>query len=135
MALLFFQRIFSLGWFAPIRYTALMLTRLQRRLQREKKIISVMVEMYCHDVHHSSAGLCPGCGGALGYANRRIDKCRFKENKPTCSVCPVHCFRPPAKDTITTIMRYAGPRMAWRHPILSLTHFWDKFRLRSHPEL
>ncbi len=112
-----------------------MSNRLQRRLLREKKIISVMMEMYCHDIHRTPTGLCTECDGALSYANRHIDKCPFKENKPTCSVCPVHCFRAPTKDVITTIMRYAGPRMAWRHPLLSITHFWDKFRLRSHPEL
>jgi hypothetical protein len=25
-------------------------------------------------------------------------------------------------------MRYAGPRMAWRHPLLSLRHWLDGFR-------
>jgi hypothetical protein len=27
-----------------------------------------------------------------------------------------------------TVMRYAGPRMLWRHPILSLRHWLDGFR-------
>lgn len=99
-----------------------------KRLVREKKIISVMVNMYCRDVHHSPGALCADCSDALQYANRHIDRCPFKEEKPTCSICIVHCFRAPQKDTIKTIMRYAGPRMAWRHPLLSITHFFDKFR-------
>lgn len=98
------------------------------RLSREKRIIFVMVHMYCRDVHHTQNELCPDCLDALQYANRHIDRCPFKTEKPTCSVCTVHCFRPPQKDTIKTIMRYAGPRMAWRHPLLSITHFFDKFR-------
>jgi hypothetical protein len=30
-------------------------------------------------------------------------------------------------------MRYAGPRMAWRHPWLSLAHVLDKLRRVEHP--
>jgi len=26
------------------------------------------------------------------------------------------------------VMRYAGPRMVWQHPILSLRHWFDGFR-------
>jgi hypothetical protein len=29
------------------------------------------------------------------------------------------------RERIRAVMRYAGPRMSYRHPILTLFHFWD----------
>jgi hypothetical protein len=31
------------------------------------------------------------------------------------------------------VMRFAGPRMTWRHPLRSLCHVLDKFRRVEHP--
>jgi hypothetical protein len=31
------------------------------------------------------------------------------------------------------VMRFAGPRMAWRHPWRALNHLFDKFRKVEHP--
>ncbi len=28
------------------------------------------------------------------YADKRLDKCVFGENKPACKQCPVHCYQP-----------------------------------------
>jgi hypothetical protein len=32
------------------------------------------------------------------------------------------------REKIRVVMRYAGPRMTFRHPILTLFHFIDKMR-------
>jgi hypothetical protein len=29
------------------------------------------------------------------------------------------------REQVRAVMRYAGPRMLWRHPILALEHLWD----------
>jgi len=45
-----------------------------------------------------------------------------------CSLCPVHCYSQTNRERIRTVMGYAGPRMLWRHPWLTLLHFRDKQR-------
>jgi hypothetical protein len=52
----------------------------------------------------------------------RLAKCPFQENKSTCANCTVHCYKPDMRQRVRAVMRYAGPRMMWRHPILALTH-------------
>jgi hypothetical protein len=44
-------------------------------------------------------------------------------------MCPVHCFKPEMREKIKTVMRFSGPLMIYRHPIIGLQHLW--FRLRS----
>lgn len=62
------------------------------------------------------------------YADKRLDKCVFGENKPACKQCPVHCYQPAKREEMKQIMRWAGPRMLWRHPILTVRHLLDDRR-------
>ena len=93
-----------------------------------------MLEVYCAG-HHGikGASLCAACNEFLGYVQRRIDKCPYGESKPTCAGCPIHCYKRVQREKARAIMRYAGPRMTWRHPWLSLTHVLDKLRRVEHP--
>ena len=104
------------------------------RLRREYVTMQRMVEIYCAG-HHRLNGtpLCATCNEFLGYVQRRIDKCPYGENKPTCARCPIHCYKHAQREKARAIMRYAGPRMMWRHPWLSLTHTLDKLRKVEHP--
>jgi hypothetical protein len=97
-----------------------------RRIRREKKTISIMIEMYCRD-HHGTAqpSLCGKCGALRAYAMQRIDKCPFCLAKPTCANCPIHCYKPDRREEVRQVMRYAGPRMLKRHPVLALLHIID----------
>jgi hypothetical protein len=53
------------------------------RLRREQRTISVMIELYCRYHHRDvAAPLCPECGRLLAYAERRLARCRFGEQKP-----------------------------------------------------
>ncbi|MBC7294140.1 MAG: nitrous oxide-stimulated promoter family protein [Thermoleophilia bacterium] len=72
--------------------------------------------------------LCPHCTDLLAYAEARLARCRFGEDKPVCSQCPVHCFKPTRREEIRVVMRYVGPRMARRRPYLALMHLWDRRR-------
>ncbi|HWH70974.1 MAG TPA: nitrous oxide-stimulated promoter family protein [Candidatus Sulfotelmatobacter sp.] len=99
-----------------------------KRLAREWQTIAAMVQCYCRDHHQAGAGLCPECQGLLDYATLRLDRCRFGAEKPTCAKCPVHCYQRDRREQVKTIMRYAGPRMLWQHPILSLRHWLDGFK-------
>ena len=62
------------------------------------------------------------------YAQKRLDKCVFGEEKPACKQCPVHCYQPAKREEMKQIMRWAGPRMLWRHPILTVRHLVDDKR-------
>ena len=86
------------------------------RMERERETVEAMIEIYCHQQHGTSDGLCPGCETLGQYARQRLQKCPFQEGKTTCAKCPVHCYRPKMRQSIRDVMRYAGPRMLYRHP-------------------
>jgi hypothetical protein len=98
------------------------------RLAREWKTMTTMTRIYCRDHHHPADGLCADCEQFLSYANARLERCRFGAEKPTCAKCPVHCYQRERREQVRVIMRHAGPRMVWQHPILSLRHWLDGFR-------
>ncbi len=97
----------------------------ETRLAREARTIEAMVHLHCHDHHDGRQGLCPACRELVAYAHRRLERCPFGESKPTCARCPVHCYRPDMREQVRAVMRYAGPRMLWRHPLLALQHLLD----------
>ena len=103
----------------------------QRRLAREWKTVTAMVRIHCRD-HHGRA-LCGECEDLLGYVRLRLDRCRFGEDKPPCAKCPVHCYQRDRRQQIQEVMRYAGPRMVWQHPWLSLRHLLDGAKWRRPP--
>ena len=87
-----------------------------------------MVAMYCKAHHRRGEGLCEECAGLLAYALERLGKCPFGAEKPTCAHCPIHCYKPERRQAAREVMRYAGPRMLWRHPFLALMHLIDGSR-------
>jgi len=89
---------------------------IKKRLARERLTMSKMVGIYCA-AHH----------------DRRLRKCPYGNEKPTCANCPVHCYKPARKEQAREIMRYAGPRMLLRHPLLAIAHQLDGFRKATHP--
>ena len=97
------------------------------RVAREGKTVRVMISLYCKH-HHQDNKLCAECVELTDYALERLEKCPFREGKTVCSKCPVHCFQPLMREKIRAVMRYAGPRMTHRHPILTLFHFIDRIR-------
>ena len=99
-----------------------------KRLAREWKTMSAMVRIFCRDHHHPGEGLCDECRQFLDYAGVRLERCRFGGEKPTCAKCPVHCYQRDRREQARVVMRYAGPRMMWEHPIMSLRHWLDGFR-------
>jgi hypothetical protein len=98
------------------------------RLAREWQTMVAMVKIYCRDHHHPEGGLCTECEQFLSYASLRLERCRFGEEKPTCAKCPVHCYQRERREQARVVMRYAGPRMLWEHPIMSLRHWLDGYR-------
>ena len=47
--------------------------------------------------------------------------------KISCELCQNHCYAPEMQERIREVMRYAGPRMIWHHPIAAIRHLATKF--------
>jgi hypothetical protein len=96
------------------------------RRARELTIIRAMVRLYCRGhAHADRTPLCPDCAELLDYATRRLERCVFGDAKPTCANCTVHCYKASMRERIRVVMRWAGPRMLWRHPVLAVRHMID----------
>lgn len=100
----------------------------QARLAREWQTMVAMVRIYCRDQHRTCGELCAECEQFLSYANVRLERCHFGQEKPTCAKCPVHCYQHDRREQARVIMRHSGPRMVWKHPFMSLRHWLDGFR-------
>ena len=101
------------------------------RIRRELETVQAMIGIYCQGQHQTTDALCATCQALWDDTRRRVGGCRFRDEKPTCLSCPVHCFKPLRREQIRKVMRYAGPRMALRHPILSFFHLLDGRRARK----
>ena len=100
----------------------------EQRLNRERNTIRAMFEIYCQGRHGSKASLCPDCQSVLDYAFKRIAKCPYAENKPVCKNCVTHCYSKEMQARVREIMRFSGPRMPLRHPLLTLGHYLDELK-------
>jgi hypothetical protein len=103
-------------------------------MKREQKTVELMIALYCRDHHHTKRELCHECRELVEYTRLRLKNCPFQENKTTCGNCPIHCYTPKLRDKIRVVMRYAGPRIAWRHPILAIGHMIDGRRKEPGPK-
>ena len=90
-----------------------------------------MVKMYCNHNHGKKGSICSECNELIEFANERIEKCVFQNNKPVCSECQIHCYRQEMRDKIKVVMRFAGPRMIFLHPIIGIRHLIDKRRFKN----
>ncbi|WP_028866049.1 nitrous oxide-stimulated promoter family protein [Psychromonas aquimarina] len=97
---------------------------LPAKLGIEFKTIKAMVKIYCRAHHNSSkeSAPCADCREFIDYANEKLDRCPYGQNKPTCNKCPIHCYKKEQREQAGKIMRYAGPRMLLRHPVLAVKH-------------
>lgn len=94
----------------------------QTKREREKRMVSQMIALYCHKKHHTRGDLCPQCAALDAYAKMRADKCPFTETKTFCSNCRIHCYKPDMRAKIREVMRFAGPRMILHHPVAAIRH-------------
>ena len=94
----------------------------EEKRTKEKKVVTLMIRLYCRKVHGTKTGLCPECEMLAEYACERSDKCPFMENKTFCSNCRVHCYRPEMRELIRQVMRFSGPRMILYHPVMAIEH-------------
>ena len=100
--------------------------RVAAKREREKRMVSEMIALYCRKRHGTRAGeLCPECAELAEYARQRSDRCPFMETKTfcsNCSNCRVHCYKPEMREKIREVMRFSGPRMIFHHPVAAVRH-------------
>lgn len=99
------------------------------RLSREQRTMAAMLRIFCHGQHvqaaKNTAGLCAACEALALYARQRLAGCPYGPDKPTCANCKIHCYGPVQREQARVMMRYAGPKMLWRHPGLAIAHLID----------
>jgi len=101
------------------------------KLEREKVTIQKMVKIYCDGHHKPDGELCTECQDLLEYAVDCVVHCPYGEEKPACGLCRINCFLKDRYTKISSVMRYAGPRMLFKHPILAFSHIYDAVRRRA----
>lgn len=99
-----------------------MLQKTERKREREKRIVQLMIRLYCQKHHGSRTQLCAECQALADYALQRSQHCPFIETKTFCSNCRVHCYRPEMREQIRRVMRFSGPRMLLYHPVMTVRH-------------
>lgn len=95
--------------------------QIEKKRSKEKETLELMIGIYCRGMHKQKQ-LCPECQALRDYALMRTDKCPFMETKTFCSACKVHCYTAQRQEEIRAVMRYAGPRMLFHHPIAAIRH-------------
>ena len=97
---------------------------------KRKKLIPVMIQKYCRGRHKTKGEVCEDCRALTEYALFRLEKCPFKVNKQFCSFCKIHCYRPDMRERIKEVMRWAGPRMIFSHPVFAFRHVFQMIAYR-----
>lgn len=110
-------------------------------IEDESRLVDSMIDLYAaaHQPHCSPSETehihteVPDTAALKAYTHKRIAQCRYrgKQEKPFCNVCPVHCYKPEMRQQIRAVMRYSGPRMLFRHPVLSLQHLIGTIRSKK----
>lgn len=93
------------------------------KIEKEKRIVELMISLYCRKKEGNSE-LCSSCRDLIDYSVRRLDHCRFGEEKGSCRQCNVHCYSPHMRARIREVMRFSGPRMLLYEPIEAIKHLF-----------
>ena len=106
----------------------------QSKREREKRVVSEMIALYCYKKHGTKGKICDDCAALKAYAEMRADKCPFMETKTFCSNCKVHCYKADMREKIRQVMRFSGPRMLFHHPVMAIRHVIESKREKKRLE-
>ena len=101
-------------------------------VDRDRRTLEAIGHIYCaahHDDEKDPAGLCPECRTVIDATLERAAACPFG-HEGNCQDCRVHCQRGEAREKIRTIMRYSAPRMAFRHPLMTIGYLRKKIAVK-----
>lgn len=92
------------------------------RVENEKRVIKIMIEIYCKKKHRCKDDLCDECKELLDYAHFRLSHCKFGDEKTTCGKCPIHCYKKDMKIKVKEVMKFSGPRLIIYKPLELIRH-------------
>ena len=123
----------------------------ERRNARDRRTLAALFGIYCR-AHHAPAArdagavrgdatgrdagaaagrdagaLCAECAEAMETALERTRNCPHG-HKHNCQDCTTKCSGGQQRERVRAIMRYAAPRMAFRHPIMTMEYLAKKLR-------
>ena len=94
-------------------------------IRYEKDTVEKMIRIYCRRKHNTRKGeLCDECEATNQYAQQRLDKCPYGDEKGACANCKIHCYKSEMREKVRVIMRYSGPRMIFYYPIDFVIHIF-----------
>lgn len=95
------------------------------KIERQKQTVREIIKLYA--THKKG---CKELTGELkelaDYCDKRLEHCRWGEKKPACKNCSSHCYAKEKREEIRKIMRWAGPRMFFYHPVKAIKHLINK---------
>ncbi|AMP21189.1 hypothetical protein AZF37_08490 [endosymbiont 'TC1' of Trimyema compressum] len=92
-----------------------------------------MITLYCKK-NHESERVCPECKELMAYSDVRAECCPNIEEDVFCSKCSTQCYSKDKKQVMGKVMRYAGPRMLFYHPLLLVRHIFQRKQQRKNIE-
>lgn len=115
-----------------------------REISGDLKVLGKFVETFCRKNHRdaerapfrmggvdlSATGLgkrkvCADCRKVLSHAVVKRARCPL-EPKPSCRVCPVHCYSRTYRQKIREIMKFSGRHLILRGRLHLLLHFLER---------
>lgn len=97
-------------------------------MSEKPSLIETMIRIYCDGncgVKSDKQTLCVDCQELLDYAKHRLENCPRTSTRTSCGRCDTPCYREPYKQKIRLVMKYAGPRMVFKHPIKTVKYVID----------
>lgn len=92
------------------------------RVENEKQVIKLIIEIYCKKKHGSKDCLCEECNELLNYAHFRLSHCKFGDEKTTCGKCKIHCYKKDMRAKVKEVMKFSGPRLLVYKPLELIKH-------------
>ncbi len=115
-----------------------------REIAKDLKVLGKFVECYCNHHHHASPRkpfvmqaldlsatklghrlVCADCRRLLSHAVTKRARCPL-DPKPSCRVCPVHCYSPENREKIRAVMKFSGRHLILRGHLHLLLHFLER---------
>ena len=93
------------------------------RVEKEKQMIQVMIDIYCSRIHKVE-NLCEECQKLREYALKRLEFCKFGDEKTSCRKCPIQCYKKDMKIKTREVMKFSGPRLILYHPLELIKHLF-----------
>ena len=96
------------------------------KIEKEKRISFLMIDLYYKEHKEESISK----EELKKYVESRLDKCPYQEEKTFCSNCKIHCYKKDMQEKIRAVMRFFGPRIVFRHPVMAIRHMIESKKER-----